>query len=489
MREVPCPACDGARLKPISLAVTVRRQVDRRGLRACRSARRAEFLRDARADRRASSRSPSGCSRRSTSGCGSCSTSAWTTCRWTGRPARCPAARRSGSGSPPRSAPAWSACSTCWTSRRIGLHQRDNHRLIETLVRLRDLGNTLIVVEHDEDTIRTADWVVDIGPGAGEHGGQVVRLRHGRGPAGQPGLADRRVPVRPASDPAPGHPPAARHQGRELTVARRPRAQPARRRRGVPARAASSRSPGCPARASPRWSTTSSTRRWPSELNGARTVPGRHRRITGVEQLDKVVHVDQSPIGRTPRSNPATYTGVFDHVRKLFAETTEAKVRGYQPGRFSFNVKGGRCEACAGDGTIKIEMNFLPDVYVPVRGLPRRPLQPRDPRGALQGQDHRRGARHADRGGGRVLRARSRRSHRHLQHAGRRRPRLRPARPARADPVRRRGAAGQARLASCRSAPPAAPSTCWTSRPPACTSRTSASCSACSAGWSTRATR
>ncbi len=134
-------------------------------------------------------------------------------------------------------------------------------------------------------------------------------------------------------------------------------------------------------------------------------MPGRHTRITGIDQLDKLVRVDQSPIGRTPRSNPATYTGVFDKIRTLFAATTEAKVRGYQPGRFSFNVKGGRCEACSGDGTIKIEMNFLPDVYVPVRGLPRRPVQPGDARGALQGQDHRRGAGHADRGGRRVLRA------------------------------------------------------------------------------------
>ena len=140
-----------------------------------------------------------------------------------------------------------------------------------------------------------------------------------------------------------------------------------------------------------------------NKLNGAKLVPGRHKRVRGVEEVDKVVGVDQSAIGRTPRSNPATYTGVFDHIRRLFAETTEAKIRGYQPGRFSFNVKGGRCEACAGDGTIKIEMNFLPDVYVPA-SLPRRAVQPGDPRGALQGQDHRRGPRHADRGGGRVLR-------------------------------------------------------------------------------------
>ena len=151
------------------------------------------------------------------------------------------------------------------------------------------------------------------------------------------------------------------------------------------------------------------------EIYHARTVPGRHQKITGLEHVDKVIHVDQSPIGRTPRSNPATYTGVFDHVRKLFASTPEAKMRGYLQGRFSFNVKGGRCEACAGDGTIKIEMNFLPDVYVPVRGLPRGPLQPRDARGALQGQDHRRGPRHVDRGGAGLLRVRCPAISRHMK--------------------------------------------------------------------------
>ena len=212
-----------------------------------------------------------------------------------------------------------------------------------------------------------------------------------------------------------------------------------------------------------------------NQINGARMVPGRHTRVTGLDQVDKVVGVDQSPIGRTPRSNPATYTGVFDHIRKLFAETTEAKVRGYGPGRFSFNVKGGRCENCAGDGTIKIEMNFLPDVYVPCEVC----------KGARYNREtlevHYKGRTISE-----VLDMPIEEAaeffeaipaiHRHLQDAGRRRPRLRPARPARADAVRRRGAAGQARLASCRSAPPAAPSTCSTSRPPACTSRTSASC-------------
>lgn len=245
----------------------------------------------------------------------------------------------------------------------IGLHQRDNRRLIETLTRLRDLGNTLIVVEHDEDTIRTADWVVDIGPGAGEHGGRVVHSGDFEGLLTNPDsvtgayLSGRRSIPMPAErrpvDPK-----------REVTVvgAREHNLQeidvtfPL----GVFTAVTGVSGSGKSTLVNSILYTVMA-----NELNGARQVAGRHRRVTGLEQLDKVVHVDQGPIGRTPRSNPATYTGVWDHVRKLFAETNEAKVRGYAPGRFSFNVKGGRCDACSGDGTLKIEMNFLPDVYVP----------------------------------------------------------------------------------------------------------------------------
>jgi excinuclease ABC subunit A len=245
----------------------------------------------------------------------------------------------------------------------IGLHQRDNRRLIETLTRLRDLGNTLIVVEHDEETIRTADWVVDIGPGAGEHGGRVVvsgsyeELIASKESITGAYLSGRKcieIPkTRRAVDPK-----------RQLVI------------KGAKENNLKDVEVNIPLGLFVSVTGVSGSGKstlvndilyitLANKLNGARLVPGRHRTITGIDQLDKVVHVDQSPIGRTPRSNPATYTGVFDKVRALFAETTEAKVRGYQQGRFSFNVKGGRCENCSGDGTITIEMNFLPDVYVP----------------------------------------------------------------------------------------------------------------------------
>ncbi|WP_414938548.1 excinuclease ABC subunit UvrA [Amycolatopsis sp. cmx-11-51] len=245
----------------------------------------------------------------------------------------------------------------------IGLHQRDNHRLIETLVRLRDLGNTLIVVEHDEDTIRSSDWVVDIGPGAGEHGGHIVHS----GPYKKILKNKESITGAYLSGRSKIEVPAIRRpidKKRQLTVV----GAREHNLRGLDV----SFPLGCLVSVTGVSGSGKSTlvndilaTVLANKLNGARQVPGRHTRVNGLAGVDKLVRVDQSPIGRTPRSNPATYTGVWDHVRKLFAATTEAKVRGYQQGRFSFNVKGGRCEACAGDGTIKIEMNFLPDVYVP----------------------------------------------------------------------------------------------------------------------------
>ena len=244
----------------------------------------------------------------------------------------------------------------------IGLHQRDNRRLINTLLKLRDLGNTLIVVEHDEETIEAADWVVDIGPGAGVNGGEVVHS----GP--YESLLDDRTSMTG-----------------EYLSGRREIPTPTKRRKldrkrmlnviGARENNLKNVDAGFPLGVLTAVTGVSGSGKsslvndilyqvLASRLNGARTVPGKHTRVTGLDNLDKVVHVDQAPIGRTPRSNPATYTGVFDRIRSLFSETPEAKVRGYQPGRFSFNVKGGRCEACSGDGTIKIEMNFLPDVYV-----------------------------------------------------------------------------------------------------------------------------
>ena len=244
----------------------------------------------------------------------------------------------------------------------IGLHQRDNQRLIETLLRLRDLGNTLIVVEHDEETIRIADQVVDIGPGAGEHGGQIVAQgsvedleSEARSITGKYLSGERFIPI-----------PEARRQGREESIEIVGAAE--NNLKGIDV-------------AFPLGTFTAVTgvsgsgkstlvqqilsRALHTSLHGSRTMPGRYRRIDGLEHIDKVINIDQSPIGRTPRSNPVTYTKVFDAIRQLFAATPDAKMRGYKPGRFSFNVAGGRCETCKGDGTLKIEMHFLPDVYVP----------------------------------------------------------------------------------------------------------------------------
>ncbi|MFD8084929.1 excinuclease ABC subunit UvrA [Kitasatospora sp. NPDC059722] len=361
MREVPCPTCQGTRLKPVVLAVTVQdrsiadvssmsisdcaeflgamklnardKQIAERVLKEVNE--RLRFLVDVGLDYLSLDRAAG-----TLSG---------------GEAQRIRLATQIGSG--------LVGVLYVLDEPSIGLHQRDNHRLIETLVRLRDIGNTLIVVEHDEDTIKTADWVVDIGPGAGEHGGKVVHsgslkqlLANKESLTGQYLSGKRSIPIPGAR--------RERDKKRQLTV------------HGAREHNLKDVTVGFPLGTFTAITGVSGSGKstlvndilythLARELNGARSVPGRHTRITGTDLVDKVVHVDQSPIGRTPRSNPATYTGVFDHVRRLFAETQEAKVRGYLPGRFSFNVKGGRCENCSGDGTIKIEMNFLPDVYVP----------------------------------------------------------------------------------------------------------------------------
>ncbi|MAT03588.1 MAG: excinuclease ABC subunit A [Acidimicrobiaceae bacterium] len=360
MREVPCHACGGARLKPFSLAVTVggKNISEVCDLSIGESAKFLAALELSERDRLIAERVTKEVNAR----LGflldvgldylTLSRSAGTLAG--GEAQRIRLASQIGSG----------LVGTLYVldEPSIGLHQRDNRRLIDTLTRLRDLGNTVIVVEHDEETIRESDWIVDIGPGAGEHGGEVVYSGPVKGiervkesVTGQYLSGKKAIPV-----PAERRPPqlekvtihgAREHNLNDLTV-------------DLPL--------GCFVAVTGVSGSGKSTLVRDillpvlmQRIYKSKTPAGKHKRIDGIEFLDKVIDMDQSPIGRTPRSNPATYTGVFDNIRKLFAATNEAKVRGYQPGRFSFNVKGGRCEACAGDGTIKIEMHFLPDVYVP----------------------------------------------------------------------------------------------------------------------------
>lgn len=243
----------------------------------------------------------------------------------------------------------------------IGLHQRDNDKLLRTLKHLRDLGNTLIVVEHDEDTMKEADYIVDIGPGAGEHGGEVVAagtakeiMKNKKSVTGAYLSGRKKIPV-----------PEERREPKGFLKILGARENNLKNIDVEIPLGVMTCVTGVSGSGKSSLVNEILYKALAKELNRARTIPGKHTRIEGLEQVDKVINIDQSPIGRTPRSNPATYTGVFDLIRDLFAATADAKARGYKKGRFSFNVKGGRCEACSGDGILKIEMHFLPDVYVP----------------------------------------------------------------------------------------------------------------------------
>ncbi|MEY2478479.1 MAG: excinuclease subunit, partial [Actinomycetota bacterium] len=360
MREVPCPDCQGSRLKPLSLAVTV----DGTNIfELCDMSlgRSAEFLRNmelSERDRMIAERVVKEVNARMQFlldvGLDYLSLNRSAATLAGGEAQRIRLASQIGSG--------LVGVLYVLDEPSIGLHQRDNQRLIGTLIRLRDLGNTVIVVEHDEETIQVADHIVDIGPGAGEHGGEIVVAgsltqlkKTKRSMTGQYLSGKRSIPI----------PQMRREPGDDWIIVRGAREHNLKNIDvEIPL--------GCFVGVTGVSGSGKSTlineilyRSLMQRIYHSKVVPGRHKSIEGADLLDKVINIDQSPIGRTPRSNPATYTGVFDHIRKLFSQTQEARVRGYQPGRFSFNVKGGRCEECAGDGTIKIEMHFLPDVYVP----------------------------------------------------------------------------------------------------------------------------
>ena len=481
MREVHCPECDGARLKPESLGVTVDGRniheicdlsiARRRRCSPSSSSRardrmiaervvkeinaRVRFLLDVGLDYLSLNRSSS-----TLAG---------------GEAQRIRLASQIGSG--------LVGVLYVLDEPSIGLHQRDNRKLIDTLLRLRDLGNSVIVVEHDEETIRVADHVVDIGPGAGEHGGEIVvsgsvanLVKSRKSITGQYLARKRTIPV-PAIRREPGDDWLIVRGAREHNLKNIDVEFPL----------------GCFVTITGVSGSGKSTlvndilyRALMQRIYRSKVVPGRHRTIEGDELLDKVINIDQSPIGRTPRSNPATYTGVFDSIRKLFSQTQEARVRGYLPGRFSFNVKGGRCEACAGDGTIKIEMHFLPDVYVPCEVC----------KGARYNRDTLdimfKGKSIAE-----VLDLSCEEAADFFANQ-----------PTIADTCarwstwasvtcgwaspRRRCRGARRSGSNCRrswpSVPPATPSTSSTSPRPGCTSRTSGACSPCSPGWSTRAT-